>query len=205
MKTNLSPLAVLVLSILSEKPAHSYEILSTLRERGEGRFVKISPGSVYRAVERLESEGLAVAVGTDRSGNRPERTTYQVTPGWAEELRQHVAEFVAKPVFEPDRFTLGLVLLNDVELDVAVSVLTERRDRFRAHCEERSVLLTSLLEAGMPRRFVLDHMYEQHQLAAQLEWINQLIEDLQNGTIKWDEPVSSNFAALFPMGKGERP
>src|SRR6476660_5402471 len=58
---------------------HPYQLHQTLVERGDTRLVRVNPGAVYHGVERLERDGLVEVVGTDRTGKRPERTTYRIT------------------------------------------------------------------------------------------------------------------------------
>ncbi len=75
----LTAVAVLVLALLHEQPMHPYQVHQNLVDRGDTRLVRVNAGAVYHGIERLEKEGLVEAVGTERSGNRPERTTYRIT------------------------------------------------------------------------------------------------------------------------------
>ena len=43
---------------------------------------------MYHTVARLLRAGLIAEVGTDRDGNRPERTTYTLTPAGREALAE---------------------------------------------------------------------------------------------------------------------
>ena len=45
-----------ILALLSERPMHGYEIITELQERTNGIW-KVSPGSVYPALQLLEDEG----------------------------------------------------------------------------------------------------------------------------------------------------
>jgi hypothetical protein len=49
--------------------------------------MKIKWGSFYTVVQNLEKYGLIEAVGSDRDGRRPERTTYAITDDGRAELR----------------------------------------------------------------------------------------------------------------------
>ena len=71
----LTPLAISALALLNERSMHPYEMYQLLLERHEDRIVRVTPGSLYRTVDRLTADGLAEATGTGREGNRPERTT----------------------------------------------------------------------------------------------------------------------------------
>lgn len=67
---SLTPLAVSVLSLLSQRPMHPYEMYSVMLERHEDELVKVRPGSLYHTVERLQRDGLVKSLGTDRPTGR---------------------------------------------------------------------------------------------------------------------------------------
>jgi DNA-binding PadR family transcriptional regulator len=98
--SDLTPLAVAALALLAERPMHPYEMYQTLITRSEDRLVKVRPGSLYHTVDRLTRQGFVEAVGTDRGGNRPERTTYNITESGQLALSERVAEMLATPVNE---------------------------------------------------------------------------------------------------------
>jgi DNA-binding PadR family transcriptional regulator len=75
----LTPLGVSVLALLRERPMHGYEMFQTLTTRRDHRIVKVRPGSLYHVVARLAEHGLIRPSGTGRAGNRPERTTFEIT------------------------------------------------------------------------------------------------------------------------------
>ncbi|AHD23593.1 hypothetical protein Y013_03505 [Rhodococcus pyridinivorans SB3094] len=50
-----------------------------LLRRREDNLIKLRPSSLYHTVSRLAESGLIRQEGTERAGNRPERTTYSIT------------------------------------------------------------------------------------------------------------------------------
>ena len=82
----VTPLGIAVLALLAERPMHPYEMYRLLLERHEDRRVKVRPGSLYHTVDRMAENGLVEAIGTERDGGRPERTTYRVTDTGQQEL-----------------------------------------------------------------------------------------------------------------------
>src|SRR6266545_791325 len=104
----LTPLAVSVLALLVEKPMHPYEMYNLLIGRHEDRIVKVRPGSLYHTVERLAGQELVQATGTERAGNRPERTTYTITAAGRAALRDRVTEMLATRVEEFPEFPLAI-------------------------------------------------------------------------------------------------
>src|ERR1700704_3323883 len=75
-------LALAVLSYLSQRPMHPYELSRTLRDNGDGRSIKFNNGTLYMVVKQLAQAGLIHEQETSRDGQRPERTVYALTdPG----------------------------------------------------------------------------------------------------------------------------
>lgn len=190
MTDSWPPLAILALSVISEHPIHAYQLLTTLRGRyGEQRqVVPISPGSVYRSVDKLETAGLVVKVKTEREGNRPERTTFAITDNGHKCLRHHIALFISETDRDSLHFTMGLLLLNDLELDEALALLTERRDTQERQLEEDRRDLQVFLDSGLQRRYVLDYLLRQELLAAEITWIDSLIAAMKDGSVPWHSP-----------------
>ena len=66
-----------VLGLLSEQPAHPFALSRHLGPGGPlGRVLTVRRSLVYRAVGRLETDGLATAQRTEPGESGPERTVY---------------------------------------------------------------------------------------------------------------------------------
>ena len=72
-----------VLAILTEGPAHGYEVIQRLEEKTGGAW-RPSPGSVYPTLQLLEDEGLA------RSSERDGKRVYEVTDEGRNEAAQRI-------------------------------------------------------------------------------------------------------------------
>ena len=85
-------LGLAVLSTVSAKPMHPYEMAAVMRARGKDRDMDIKWGSLYTVVGNLEKHGFLAVEGSGREGARPERTVYRITDAGAAELaRQTIA------------------------------------------------------------------------------------------------------------------
>ena len=73
-----------LLLLLREAPAHGYVLLDRLRAFG---FEGSDPGGLYRALRKLEGEGL-VASAWQRSGAGPDRRIYELTRAGRKELHR---------------------------------------------------------------------------------------------------------------------
>ena len=94
--TPLTPLTLAALALLAERPMHPYEMYQLSMQRRDHRLVKIKPGTLYHAVRRLAESGLVAVVSTEREGNRPERTTYEITDAGRDQLQSSVALMLAQ-------------------------------------------------------------------------------------------------------------
>jgi len=186
----LSPAATLVLAVLREEPMHPYEILVRLRKRRDDRLVRLNPGAVYHAVDRLERDGLVERAGVDRDGNRPERTVYAITPAGVAAHEARTRELVRDTPPEHPSFPVGLALVHDLPLDDALALLRERRAALAAAVAGQRERLDAVVARGLPRRLVLDAYYELHQTDAEIAWLDATIADLGSGALSWtDEPA----------------
>ncbi len=70
-------LDLLLLSVLSERDAHGYAVITRLKEVSDGAF-DLPEGTVYPALHRLEAEGLLVSRWDSESGRR--RRCYALSP-----------------------------------------------------------------------------------------------------------------------------
>lgn len=80
-----------LLLLLREHPAHGYDLLERLRTLG---FAGDDPGGVYRALRRLERDGL-VASSWEPSRSGPDRRSYRLTRAGMEELHRRAKELAA--------------------------------------------------------------------------------------------------------------
>lgn len=190
----LSAVAVLILALLHEQPMHPYQVHQTLVERGDTRLVRVNAGAVYHGVERLEKEGLVEAAGTERSGNRPERTLYRITDAGRAACVDRLASFLGDDHRAYPLFPVGLAEAHEVPADVVVEQLTRRRDR---QSERMALLWTAqdrLGAVGLPRRYRLDVEHEIAMLGADIAFLDRTIEELRTDALGWGEPIPTEYA-----------
>ena len=64
-------LGLAVLSYLTERPMHAYELNRTLKDRDAARTFKLSYGALYGVVRQLAEAGLIRASGTGQGAGCP--------------------------------------------------------------------------------------------------------------------------------------
>jgi PadR family transcriptional regulator, regulatory protein PadR len=77
-----------LLLLLREGEAHGYELLEPVESFG---FDRSDPGALYRALRRLEREGLVESVW-ERSDSGPPRRVYAITDAGIEELDRRATD-----------------------------------------------------------------------------------------------------------------
>ncbi|MFE4949435.1 PadR family transcriptional regulator [Leifsonia sp. NPDC056665] len=183
----LTPLAVAALALLAEGPTHPYEMYQTLVLRSEDRLVKVRPGSLYHTVDRLARQGLVRATGTEREGNRPERTTYEITEEGTQALGERVADIIATPVNEFPEFPLGLGEAHNLPLETVIDLLRNRVGLMRADIALLDDGIHRVRAKGLPEKYWLDVRYLRTTAEAEAAALEALIDDLASGAISWDE------------------
>ena len=167
---------------------HPYEMYQTLVQRSEDRLVKVRPGSLYHTVDRLARHGLVRATGTEREGNRPERTTYEITEDGTLALGERVADIIAHPRQRVPR----------VPARPRRGAQPARRDRHRAapqarrphpgrHRRARRRRSEPCGRSHCPPKYWLDVRYQRAMAEADAATLEALIHDLESGALSWDE------------------
>jgi poly-beta-hydroxybutyrate-responsive repressor len=77
-----------LLLLLREREAHGYELAESVEAFG---FDRSDPGTLYRALRKLEADGL-VKSGWENSDSGPRKRVYSLTPDGTEELDARAAD-----------------------------------------------------------------------------------------------------------------
>jgi DNA-binding PadR family transcriptional regulator len=176
-------LAMAVLALLRERPMHPYEMHQLLRERHLDELIKLTAGSLYHTVERLERDGLVEAIGTGREGNRPERTTYRVTGSGVETVHGWVRDRLARPQREYPVYPYALTEAHNLTADEAVIALEERCTALTEEVDRAEGLLSKRSPATVYR---IGAERAVAMLRAELEWTRELIERIERKDFPWD-------------------
>lgn len=180
----LTPMGVMVLALLREADMHPYEMVRLLRVRHDDRLITITNGTLYHTVARLQRAGLLDEVGTDRDGNRPERTTYTLTDAGRDAVVAWVRRELPK-VDRPAEFRVALAEAHNLERDDTVELLRARREALvDDHVLHRDGLHTSRVK-GVPEQVLVEIERQEALLEAELRWLDSLLARLEADTIAW--------------------
>ncbi len=181
----ITPLAVMVLALLREGDMHPYEMIRLMRQRHEDRLVTLTNGTLYHTVARLTTAGLLAEVGTDREGNRPERTTYALTA----DGRDAVAHWVRRELPRIDRpaeFRVALAESHNLPRAEVAELLAIRREALAAEHAMHRDGLAKARSRKVPEQYLVEIDRQAALLDADLRWTDAFLARLSD--TEWGPP-----------------
>jgi len=196
-------LALAVLSYLSRRPMHPYELSRTLRQNDDGRSIRFSHGSLYMVVGQLAKAGFVVEHETTRSGQRPERTVYALTDAGRYELHDWLRELVAVPSQEYPQFVAALSLIAALPPAEVVDLLTTRLGNLAAQRTEIATLIEDSVAGGVHPLFLVEEEYRLALLDADVTFVTGFIHRITDPVAGWGPPWAQfhEQAAAGPSGR----
>lgn len=188
-EATLSPLAVSALALLAEREMHPYEMYQLMLTRREDRVVKVSAGSLYRAVERLARDGHIAEAGVEREGNRPERTVYAITAAGRAALGASIKRMLRTYVNEFPEFPVAIGEAHNLPVDEVAAMLDERRASIAEWIAFLDSADAAIAAKGVARHYVLNLDYTRAMLTAEDAWIAATIAELRSGELEWTAPA----------------
>ena len=180
-------LALAVLSYLSQRPMHPYELARTLRENGDERSIKFSHGSLYMVVQQLARAGLITEQETSREGQRPERTVYALTEAGRTEFRGWLRELIGQPAREYPRFIAALSLIAALPPSEVLPLLRQRLGRLATEQAATRDLIDRYLAEGVPGLFLVEEDYRLAMLTAEADFVTRFIAQITDPAAGWGQ------------------
>jgi DNA-binding PadR family transcriptional regulator len=181
----LTPLALAVLNLLQEHPAHPYELQQTIANRRMDTFIKVRAGSLYHTVERLHRLGLVRPVETNRTGRRPERTVYALTDDGRDQFRDELRATLRIPGPEYPVFGSAVEMLRALDPMEVVDLLEHRAIAVEAAIAAFDQATAGLTKRGHPRIDLVEVEYATTMLRAELGWVLTLVDEIRSGVLHW--------------------
>ena len=186
-----NPLALAVLSYLTMKPMHPYELSRTLRDNGDARSIKFNHGSLYMVVQQLAKAGFIAEVETSREGQRPERTVYAITDDGRREAREWLSELIAQPEHEYPHFVTALSLVAALPPDQVVPLLRARLEALAGQRAEIQGMIDSSLGQGVPRLFLVEEEYRAALLDSESAFVERFIAEIGDPEAGWGPALAA--------------
>lgn len=180
----LTPMGVMILALLREGDMHPYEMVRLMRARRDDRLLTVTNGTLYHTVARLQRAGLIDEVGSDRDGNRPERTTYSLTDAGRDALLVWLRRELSI-IDRPAEFRIALAEAHNLESAEVIDALRLRRHALdEGHVSHRDGLVGAR-QGGAPEQVLVEFERQEVLLGAELRWIDSLIDRLEAEEFPW--------------------
>jgi DNA-binding PadR family transcriptional regulator len=184
-------MGVMILALLREGDMHPYEMVRLMRVRRDDRLLTITNGTLYHTVARLQRAGLIDEVGSDREGNRPERTTYSLTDTGRDTLVTWLRSELST-IDHPAEFRIALAEAHNLERgDVLQSLRSRRAALDEEHVSHRDGLIGARRD-GAPEQVLVEYERQEVLLEAELHWIDALIARLEAEALPWGPAAFPN-------------
>ncbi len=190
------PLALTILALLAEQPRHPYEIQRLIRERKKD-FASSTQRTLYHAIDRLVKAELILPTATNREGNRPERTVYQLTDEGYDSFVGWLGELLAQPLPEYPLFTVAISFLAYLPMETALQALQARTIELEGELAGIEARLQGLGQS-LHRLLLLELEYVRALRQGEVAWVRTLMQDIREGRLTWDaEALREHPERLF--------
>nr|WP_277348476.1 PadR family transcriptional regulator [Planctomonas sp. JC2975] len=170
--------------MLTEEPLHGYAMRRRIEERAYDRLPGVKTSSLYDAIRRLDAAGLIDSGGTDRDGNRPDRTRFAITPQGAAALTAWLQETLSDDS-DADGLPAALSFMYPLGREQTIELLGGRLERMSATLEaDETALRNANAEATNPI-FLSEHEYQLARRRAERAWLADLLTSLESGALVW--------------------
>ena len=166
----MSSIRLFILGTLAASgPLHGHQIRQqALADRAE-TYSDVQVGSVYGALKRLANEDLIRELRTERVGNRPERTVYEITPEGCRSL----AAIHDKALRELDRhhdpFDLALTQSRTIPEEELQQILQNRIGALRVQLDtQRHAAEHAEPYVNEAERLIIQHLIARTE--AEIRW-----------------------------------
>jgi DNA-binding PadR family transcriptional regulator len=196
MTPRRSPLGLIVLWLLNERPRHVYAIQKQIEGLGKDRVVNVrSRASLYQTLERLMRLGLVEVHETVRNEGYPDRVVYAITDTGRDAASEWLRVMLRSTGGEFPEFITAVSVLFGLAPGDAREQLELRAERLAAELADAEAQLAA--HPDLPRLFLLEEEYRAAVLDAELSWVRGVIEDLESGRLTWSEQWLHDMAAAY--------
>jgi DNA-binding PadR family transcriptional regulator len=165
-------LELAILGLLKERSMHGYQLSKRLEDT-LGGFWRVSYGSLYPTLRRLERDG-AVEPVFSKEDVRRRKNVYRITEK-GEDLFDELLQEAGQESWEDNRFRVRLAFFKYLKPETRIRLLERRR----AYLEERLSTISTSLKNARERvdNYTLSLMrHGQDATEHDIEWLDDLIQ-----------------------------
>lgn len=163
-------LELAILGLLKERSMHGYQLSKRLTD-SLGGFWRVSYGSLYPSLKRLERQGAVEQIFDSQEVGR-RKNVYRITDTGEEVFRELLEEAGPDASGEDNRFRVRMSFFKYLSPETRIRLLERRR----AFLEERlSTIRTSLATTGGDTYTMSLIQHGRESTEQDIEWLNGLI------------------------------
>jgi DNA-binding PadR family transcriptional regulator len=161
-------------TLAASGPLHGHQIRQQAQSDRTEQWADVQVGSVYGALKRLASEELIREVRTERVGNRPERTVYEITGDGRRALAAVRDQALRELTRTNDPFDLALAQSRDLPEEVLTGIVANRLAGLRVlESSLRHRAETDDIYLNEAERMIMRHLVE--RAAAEARWHEEVL------------------------------
>jgi DNA-binding PadR family transcriptional regulator len=173
---------MMILGLVSwMEPVHGYDVRRELLSWNADKWAKVQPGSIYHALKKMTEEGLLKEVSTEQVGQRPERTSYEITPRGRDAFENMLREQWWEVHTVEDPFTAAFAFLPALPRKEAIAALRHRARMLRVGAQGiQDMIVAGRADINKP---------------IHVKWMFELWIARAEGEVGWCERVADEIEA----------
>lgn len=180
-----------VLAMLVPGPLHPYGIQRLMKHWGKDNVINLEQrANLYKTIKRLHEAGLITVRQTERDQQYPERTVYELTEDGKRQAGRWLYDMMATARNEFPQFPVALSFAMGLPPGQIRAALEERAAALRKNL----AVIDRNLGMALPRVTLLDDEYLRAVTAAELNWVDGVLEDLRTGALTWSAQQLTSVA-----------
>jgi DNA-binding PadR family transcriptional regulator len=193
-------LELAILGLLKDRPMHGYQLS---RELGDalGGLWRVSYGSLYPTLRRLERDGAVVGTAGPTGGAGRRKTIYRITEEGEKQFLDLLQEAPQEGQTEDARFRIRVAFFRYVSPDTRIRLMERRR----AALEERLASIKNSLRANARGDDYQLALMEHGRVATEsdIAWLTELIQT-ERSRYGITAPVGGQRRASATLRRKER-
>ena len=157
---------------------HAYMIEKEIENRSMREWTEISMSSVYKLLNKLESEGL-IRSEKKVSGKNVLQKVYRITPGGRGAFRKRIAVLLSEPEKMVYRIDLATSHIDQLPKSVASRCLGEYIGRLGEGIKCYGELERYLTSCDCPKHSLALARRPMRLMEAEMEWAKEYLKDIE--------------------------
>jgi hypothetical protein len=172
-----------------------------LKEWGKDQVINVGQrSSLYKTIDRLGASGLIAARHTERPGQHPERTVYEITGDGRALVLEWLTEMLSKYRNEYPGFPAALSFAMLLGPQGTMSALRARLLTLETVAGELADAIAQN-SPELPRITLLETEYQLAVTEAELRWVKGIVSELAGGSLTWSKEDFAGAADVYLAGE----